>query len=328
MREPLVRRIEDALWRERGAALPGPVRAGLTLLRYLYALLRDLFAGGLTLHATGLVYVTVLSLVPLLAVSFSVLKGFGFQRQLQPLLFDFFAPLGDRGADVAQRILGFVNNVQGDVVAGVGLVALLFTAVSLAQKVEASFNYIWRVERPRSLARRMAEYLSVILVGPVVMVTAMTLITRLSRVRLLRRLGMVAAFQEGGLLDQVAPYALICLAFMLVYRFIPNTRVRPLAAVVGGLCGGVLWAATGAAFASYAVEATNTIGIYATFAVFILALVWLYLCWLTLLIGAQLAFYVQHPASLRRGYGPLAAGTAEQEETALGIMLAAGHAAG
>jgi membrane protein len=154
----------------------------------------------------------------------------------------------------------------------------------------------------------------------------MTLITRLSRVRLLRRLGVVAAFQEGGLLEQVAPYALICLAFMLVYRFIPNTRVRPLAAVVGGLCGGVLWAATGAAFASYAVEATNTIGIYATFAVFILALVWLYLCWLTLLIGAQLAFYVQHPASLRRGYGPLAAGTAEQEETALGIMFAVGAA--
>jgi membrane protein len=317
--------LEELLWHQRLQGAGRPLQSLVTALRYSYALLRDALTGNLTLHAMGLVYVTILSLVPLLAVSFSVLKAFGVHRQLQPLLYDFFEPLGERGAELTRQIIGFVDNVHGDVLAGLGLLVLFLTAVSLAEKVEGSFNYVWRVERPRSVARRFSEYLSVILLGPVVMVTAMALIARLSSSKLVKGIPALAPV-GGGIVEQLVPYALVCLGFALVYWFVPNTRVRYGAALVGGLCAGTLWTVTGATFTMFVVTAASTISIYAGFAIVITALVWLYVSWLILLIGAQLAFYVQNPDYLRIGYRQPVTGTGYQEEAALGLMCVVARA--
>lgn len=317
----LTRRIEAWLWDPRRSAAPAWARATLDLTRYAYALLRDVVAGPLTLHAMGLVYVTLLSLVPLLAVSFSVVKAFGLHRQLQPLLFSFLEPLGTRGAELTAQVIAFVDNARGDVLAGAGLIVLFITALSMAEQMEGSLNQIWRVERPRSLGRRLSEYLSVILVGPVVMVTAMTLIAGLRSQALARALGTAPLHAVSRLPAELVPYVLVCLGFSLVYWFVPNTRVRARAAFAGGLAGGVLWAATGALFAAFVVNAGATISIYATFAIVVTALFWLYLSWLILLVGAQLAFYLQHPDYLRVGYRRAVTGTAQQETAALAVML-------
>jgi membrane protein len=317
----LARRIEGWLWDPRTAALPAAARSGVLLLRHLYVILRDVVAGPLTLHAMGLVYVTLLSLVPLLAVSFSVVKAFGFHRQLEPFLFQFLDPLGKRGAEITRQVIAFVDNAQGDVLAGVGVLFLFITALSMAEQVEGSFNQIWRVERPRSLGRRVSEYLSVILVGPVVMVTAMTLIAGLRSKALVRALGGSPLDAVAGVPAELVPYALVCLGFSMVYWFVPNTRVRLRYALAGGLAGGILWAGTGALFAAFVVNASATISIYATFAIVVTALFWLYLSWLILLVGAQFAFYLQHPDWMRVGYRRAVTGTGQQETTALAVML-------
>ncbi len=322
MATSLTLRIESLLWHPRLANAPALARAGISIARLAYAVLRDIASGPLTLRAMGLVYVTILSLVPLLAVSFSVLKAFGFHRQLQPLLYQFFEPLGQRGVELTDRIIGFADNAQGDVLAGVGLLFLFLTAVSMAEQVEGSLNQIWRVDRPRSLGRRMSEYLSLILVGPVVMVTAMTLIATLRSATLVRELPALSVTENVA--GELLPYLLVCAGFSFVYWFVPNTRVRPAAAVAGGLVGGVLWAGTGALFAAFVVNATATISIYATFAIVITALFWLYLCWLILMVGGQVAFYTQHPDYLRSGYRTPVAGTGQQEQCALAIMLLVG----
>lgn len=314
-------RIEGWLWHPRWSALPGLPRLALVLVRYAYALLRDVIAGPLTLHAMGLVYVTLLSVVPLLAVSFSVVKAFGFHHQLEPLLFGFLEPLGARGAELTARVIGFVDNAQGSVLAGVGLLFLFITALSMAGQMEVSFNRIWRVEQPRSLGRRVTEYLSVILVGPVVMVTAMTIIAGLRSNALLQALGGSPLGAILGMPATILPYALVCVGFSLVYWFVPNTRVRPGAALAGGLLGGVLWVGTGVLFASFVVNAAATISIYATFAIVISALFWLYLSWLILLVGAQFAFYVQRPDYLRVGFRRAVTGTGQMEAAALAVML-------
>ena len=318
----LTRRLEALLWHPRVRTLPAPARAGVRVVRFIYAVLRDVTAGPLTLHAMGLVYVTILSLVPLLAVGFSVLKAFGFHRQMEPLLLQFLSPLGERGVEITQRVIGFVDNAQSNLLAGLGLVFLLFTAISMAEQLEGTFNQIWRVDRPRSFARRVSEYLSLILVGPVVMVTAMGLIASLRGSALFQGIPGVADAGEAGTAGELAPYALVCLGFSFVYWFVPNTAVRAHAALAGGLIGGVLWAGTGAMFATFVVNAATTISIYATFAIVISALLWLYLCWLMLLVGAQVAFYVQNPDYLRIGYRRPVTGTGQQEQAALAIMLA------
>lgn len=314
-------RIEGWLWHPRWATLPALPRAGLLLVRCSYALLRDVMAGPLTLHAMGLVYVTLLSMVPLLAVSFSVVKAFGFHHQLEPLLFGFLEPLGARGTELTARVIAFVDNAQGSVLAGVGLLFLFITALSMAGQMEVSFNRIWRVEQPRSLGRRLTEYLSVILVGPVVMVTAMAIIAGLRSNTLVQALGGSPVGALVGLPAAILPYALVCIGFSLVYWFVPNTSVRLHAALAGGLLGGVLWVGTGVLFAAFVVNAAATITIYASFAIVISALFWLYLSWLILLVGAQFAFYVQWPEYLRVGFRRAVTGTAQMEAAALAVML-------
>jgi len=296
-------------------------------VRFVYAVLRDSIAGNLPLRAMGLVYVTILSIVPLLAISFSVLKGFGVHKQMEPLLYNLLAPLGERGVELTNQVIGFVENVKGDVLAGVGLVLLFVTTVSMAQKVEDSFNFIWRVEQSRNLAQRLSEYLSVILLGPVVMVTALTLIAGLRSNSLIREVAEFAPVDETLLLlGKLAPYALVVLGFTFVYWFLPNTRVRLRAALVGGLTGGVLWATSGVLFASFVASSARTLTIYSTFAIVIIALIWLYLCWLILLVGAQVAFYFQHPEQLRLGYRPLYLGSRQREQIALSIMAVVAEA--
>ena len=124
----------------------------------------------------SLVYTTLLSIVPLIALSFSVLKGLGYHRYLEPLLYQFLEPLGDRATEITARVMEFVENVQSGVLGSLGLAFLLYTVISMIQKVEESFNFVWRVEQPRSIGRRFSEYLSVMVVGPVVMVAAMGLL--------------------------------------------------------------------------------------------------------------------------------------------------------
>lgn len=320
-------RILALLWSPVPAARGTAVALAIRIVRIGYAVLRDLWAGHLSLRATGLVYVTILSIVPLTAISFSVLKAFGAQRQLEPLLRTWLAPLGAGGDRITSLVVGFVENAQGNVLAGVGIALLFVTTVSMAERVESSFNFVWRVDRPRNLARRLSDYLAVLLGGPVVMVTALGLFAMLENVRWLRAVGgLPPVAWLAGVWGQAAPYLLVCAAFAFVYWFLPNTRVRVMAAAMGGLVGGLLWAATGAVFARFVVTSTQVLSIYATFAITITALLWLHLCWLILLIGAQVAFYVQHPDYLRLGYRAHEPSSRDLEALALATMLRVGDA--
>lgn len=113
--------------------------------RSLYALARDVISGNLTLHSMSLVYTTLLSIVPLLALSFSVLKALGVHQRMEPFLYQFFQPMGPQGVELAEQVLGFVDNMKVGVLGSVGLALLVYTVISLVQKIERSFNMIWRV---------------------------------------------------------------------------------------------------------------------------------------------------------------------------------------
>jgi membrane protein len=295
-------------------------------LRYLYALLRDLGRGELGLRAMSLVYSTLFAIVPVIAVAFAVLKAFGYHRELEPVLFEFLRPLGDQGYDLTRSIMGFVENVQGTILGTVGFAFLLYTVISMIQKIEESLNFVWHVERPRSLARRVSEYLVVMLIGPAIAVLAMVLLARVEASDVLARLSGLAAGDAGTLgTPHFTPYVMVVALFAFVYVYMPNTRVRLAPAAVGALFGGVLWAAVGALFARIVIYSAKTAAIYAGFAVMLLFLVWVYLSWLILLLGAQLSFYVQHPENLRTGHAQVPLTSALRERTALAVMYLVGE---
>lgn len=294
----------------------------LDLLRYPFALVRDLLTGQLNLRAMGLVYTTLLSLVPLIAFAFAVLKGLGVHRDLEPLVYEFLRPIGERAGELTAQMMTFVENVRGDVLGSVGLAFLLYTVIATIQKLEGAFNFAWHVERPRSLMRRISEYLSLMIIGPLFLVIVFGLFGAVANddsMRWLTRYEPAGAIARA--LGVLGPWLFVTGVFTFLYMFVPNTRVRFRAALAGGVTAGVLWAASGEVFARIVAASTQMVAIYAGFAIFLAALIWIYLSWLILLIGAQLSFYVQNPRYLRVGQTPVRLTSALRERLAFTVML-------
>ncbi|MDN5871067.1 MAG: YihY/virulence factor BrkB family protein [Nitrococcus sp.] len=268
--------------------------------RLVYAVVRDLARGRLTLQATSLVYSSLLSLVPMLAVSFSILKAFGVHSQLEPALNQFLAPLGPQSTEISGQIIDFVENVQVGVLGTLGLVLLLYTAVTLIQKIEYAFNDTWHIHRARTPTQLFSEYLSVLLVGPVLIFTAVGLaaaVFRSEAVHSLQSIQPIGALV--ALAATILPALLIIAAFAFLYAFIPNTRVQISSALAGGVVAGVLWQLSGWGFASVIATSSHYRAVYSAFASLILFMMWVYLSWLILLLGASITYYHQHPRQLR-----------------------------
>ncbi len=297
------------------------------LFRVAAAVWREMTDGQLSLHAMSLVYTTLLSLVPLLAVSFSVLKAFDVHNQIKPLLMTFLAPLGPQGDEITNQVIGFVENMKVGVLGAVGLSLLFYTVISLIQKIESAFNFAWRVPRPRPLGQRFSQYLSVLLVGPILVFSAMALTGTLLSSQLASSLLSVQPFgMLVGLLGKLVPYALVIAAFTFIYVFIPNTKVRFGSALLGATIAGLIWQTGGWAFGSFIASSSRYTAIYASFAIVILFMIWLYLSWLILLLGASIAFYYQHPEFQSGSRAPRLLSAHAEERLAVWVMALIGRA--
>ena len=296
------------------------------VMRLAVVLTRDLTKGQLNLRAMGLVYTTLLSIVPLLAISFSVLKAFGVYNQIEPILLGFLEPLGEQGVEITSNVMRFINNVNVGVLGSVGIALLLYTAVSLVQKVEEAFNFIWHVNRARSFGERFSRYVSALLVGPLLVFSAMGITAAAASLGVVRDAMDIEAIGWIALhVGRLVPYALVIGAFTFLYSFMPNTKVRLKPALVGGLVGGIAWQSAGWAFAQFAASSTRYAAIYSSFAIVILFMLWLYLSWLVLLFGSSVAFYVQNPAYLVRAGGEPRLSNRMRERLALVIMSLIGR---
>jgi membrane protein len=321
----IVERAHRWLWRET-AAEPRFGRLLVVLLRHAFAVGRDLAGGQLTLRAMSLVYTTLLSLVPLLAISFSILKGFGVHNQVEPFLLATLEPLGERATEITSQIIEFVDNMQVGVLGLVGFLLLFYTVLSLMQKIESAFNEVWQVTRQRNLAERFRDYLSVIVVGPVLVFTGLGIVASLFASQFMQGLRLIGPF--GALLDysgRMVPVVLVITAFTFIYVFVPNTRVRWWPALVGGVIAGVVWNLLGFGFARFVASASTYAAVYSGFATPILFMIWLYLGWLILLLGASIAFYVQHPEYLAGRRVASAFSIEEREAIALHALYAIGE---
>ena len=281
--------IRDFLWRSESN------RFGLRFVRALYLLAHDLANGYIDLHAKSLVYTTLLSIVPFFAVSFSILKILGVHNHILPLLKETLTPLGEKGADISQQIIQFIDNVDVGVLGFVGVIMLLYTVVSTVSKIEEAFNHIWHVDKPRSLLQRFSYYLSVITIAPVLVVLAIGLSATLMSVTFVQT---ILAIEPFGTLYYifvlVVPYITLGTAFTLVYIFLPNTKVKFSAALTGGIFATFIWKLAGYLFSAFIVNSSNYDAIYAGFAALIIFLIWLYVSWLIFLLGGKLTYYLQN----------------------------------
>jgi membrane protein len=318
-------RLEDGLFQKSRSMGPpwGPV---LRFLRYPAAITRDWLAGEINVRAMSLAYTTLLSLVPLMVFSFSILKGLGAPADLRLFLHEFFRPMGGAAEQLTTSVMQFVTNMRGDVLGTIGLGFLVYTVITTIQKVEASFNFVWRVERPRSFARRFTEYFSVMIVGPILLAAIVGLLGSAEHSPFTQWLNAVPPLAwTMGLLGRFVPYLIVTIVFTFMYVFVPNTRVEFRAALIGGVTAGIIWALVGRVYTEVIVYSSHMMAVYTGFAIVLTTLIWVYLSWLILLIGAQLAFYLQCPQYLRHGQETIELTGSAREQAGLSVMYLIGR---
>ena len=299
------------LWEADLTAVPFVTRWKVYFFRFLVAATQEFLRDQITLRAMGLVYTSLLSLVPLLAVTFSVLKAFGVHQSLEPVLLNTLEPLGTQGVELTHHIITFVNNLEVGVLGAVGVAGLFFTVISLLGQIEDALNQIWGAQQARTLGRKFTDYLSVILVGPVLVFSALALTASAQSYWLVQ--WMLEQSALGWIvvaLTRVTPFLFLCTAFTFFYKVLPCTQVRFSAALVGGATAGLLWQTVGIGFSAFIVDSARYTAIYSGFAVIILFLIWLYVGWLVILIGGEIAYLYQqglvplaHHSRRRRGGG-------------------------
>jgi len=275
------------------------------LVRFVIDLGGSISDHQLSLRAAALTYTTVLSLVPFLAIAFAVLKGFGVQNALEPVLLKV---VGESSREVVIRIIGYVNNTNVKSLGLIGLLTLLVTVINLLTSIEEAFNAICGVSETRSLQRRFSDYLSVVVVGPVLLMVAMSMTSSLQSQWLVQWLINHTVLGDAILLlFRLVPYVSIWIAMTFLYSYIPNVKVPLRSALLGGVAAGTIWQLTQWAYFHFQVGVANYNAIYGALAALPIFLVWIYVSWLIVLFGLELvrSHEEQRPSYLPPRRAPL-----------------------
>ena len=241
-------------------------------------------------RASALTYSSLLALVPLLAIVFTLYQSLGLYVDLEPTLREWLSPLGSNGDIVASKIMDFLANAQTVTLGYVGLVVLLFAVLGILANIEESYNDIWHVRHMRSWKQRLVSYLALLLIGPLIITGIVTFMGSSNSITVLTNFERIAGFSPVSFL-------LIGLWFSLIIWSVPNTRVSVRAALAGGMSSGFGWLWLNWVFAQFIADTTQAGAreiLFAGFAALPLFLIWLYLGWVILLLGAVLAYSIQN----------------------------------
>ncbi|MDD5101293.1 MAG: YihY/virulence factor BrkB family protein [Syntrophales bacterium] len=289
--------IRRDIWRIRRTNLPPGKSFFLTLLRVLILSIRGFDEDKCQLRASAITFYSLISIVPVAAMAFGIAKGFGFEKMLEAQLRTKLAGHEEVLDNVIQFSHSLLESTKGGLLAGVGLVVLFWAVIKVLGQIEDSLNDIWGIKEQRPWGRKFADYLSLMLICPVliilsssvtVFVTAqVTLI--LEKITILGALSSVVFF-----LLKLLPYVLLWGLFTFLYIFMPNTKVRFTSGLLAGIITGTIFQIVQWAYIAFQIGAAQYNAIYGSFAAFPLFLIWLQLSWLIVLFGAELSFAHQN----------------------------------
>jgi membrane protein len=254
--------------------------------RFVGAVIRRFFDDNCLLHASALAYTTLLSLVPLLALMFSVLKGLGVQRRLEPLLLSRLALT----PDMTEQIIGYIDATNVATLGALGAALLVLTVISVLGAVESSLNHIWRVHEGRTYWRMVTDYLSAFLLAPMLLLAVVAVTSGAQEQSILGWLLQEEFFSGAFLLfTKVVPIFVNALAIGVLYGLMPNRRPNVPAIVLGALVAGLAWYAVQTSYVALQVGVARYNAIYGALAQLPVTLVGIYITWTVVLLGAEVA---------------------------------------
>ena len=260
--------------------------AALRLPRFLGAVALRFYRDRCLMQASALAYTSVLSLVPLLALMFAVLKGLGVQHRLEPLLLSRLA----LSQEVTDTIIGYIDRTNVRTLGAIGAATLVFTVLSVLGQVEACLNDVWRVRQSRTWWRKATDYLSVVLLTPFLLLAAVALTSAVKEQAMLQWLLRTQYVGEAVLgVLRVAPIAMNIVTLVILYGVMPNRRPHLPAIVVAGVLAGSVWQVVQVGYVSIGIGVARYNAIYGAVSQLPITLVWIYVSWAVVLAGAELA---------------------------------------
>lgn len=274
-----------------------PVKFLLDSLRVLVYSLQGFVRDDVQLRASALTFYSLLSIVPLLAMAFGIAKGFQLEKQFEERLMENFsgqAEVIDQSLVFAQQLL---DNTQGGIVAGVGILVLIYSVIRLFSNIEQSFNSIWDIKKERSIVRKLTDYLALVLLAPVFLVGASSLTIQIAQTvqDFIPSVGFLSFLERIFLpLLKLLPYTVIWIFFTLMYMIMPNTNVKFKSAFIAAIVAGSTYQIVQWGLINFQVGVAKYNAIYGSFAALPLFLFWLQLSWLIFLFGGEMAFSHQN----------------------------------
>ncbi|MBF0479125.1 MAG: YihY/virulence factor BrkB family protein [Candidatus Omnitrophica bacterium] len=289
--------IDKDIWRIHTKKLPRQRSFLIKQLRIIVLAVREFRSNKCQLNASALTFYSLLSVVPVAAMAFGIAKGFGFDRLLEKQVLEKFP-----GQEVTiTQIITFANNLldntQGGLVAGVGVMVLFWTVIQVLNSIETSFNDIWGIKTGRSLGRKITDYLSIMLVCPffVIASSGVTVFAATQVEMILQKLSFLGPLSPAiFFLLALLPYVMIWILFAFIYIFMPNTKVKLSAGIIGGIVAGTIYQVVQVTYIQFQVAAAKANAIYGSFAALPLFLVWLQVSWRVVLFGTEVTFAHQN----------------------------------
>jgi len=289
--------LEKDIWQIPLRELPKGKSFIIRQLRILLLSFRGFNEDKVTLRASALTYYTLFSIVPVVGLAFGIAKGFGLEAYLVKQL---ETALSGR-EEVLEWILSFsqsmLETARGGMVAGVGLIILLYTIFQVMNNIETSFNDIWQVKKARDWTRMLSDYFAMMFIAPLFFILSSAATVFLNtQVHLIADKLKYLGFLSPVLIWMVnlIPYLLIWIMLTIIYMVMPNTRVKFSSALLAGLIAGTLFQFVQWAYIFFQIGVSRYNAIYGSFAALPLLLMWLQISWLVVLFGAELAYANQN----------------------------------
>lgn len=292
-----IRFLRGDIWRIREKDLPRRKSFLLRTLRVIILSVRGISSERAGLRASALTFYSLLSVVPVAAMVFGIAKGFGFENSLEGLLMSAL----EGQEEIVKKIVDFAHalleDVKGGFIAGLGLLILFYTIIKILSNIENALNEIWGIKKPRSLSRKITDYLSVMLIGPVLffMSSTMTVYISGSVRQIIEGTSVLRVVSPGiSLVLEFFPYISLWFLFSFVYIFIPNTKIKWSSGILGGIIAGSLYHIFQFFYISLQIGVAKYNAVYGGFAALPLFFIWMQTGWLIVLFGAEIAFAHQN----------------------------------
>ncbi len=292
-----IKQINEFIWHTSISDISRGKSFVIRQLRIIVLAARGFMNDRVQLRASSLTLYTMLSLIPFVAIAFGIAKGFALDQKLQELLVNEFKSQPEVLTWILNQANSAIQATSGGYIAGIGLIILIWSVMSLLDQIESSFNHIWQIDASRPWLRKFTDYIAIMIFAPVFLIlsSSITVFVSTELSDFMARSSILEFFKPIIVfLIKLAPYVLTWIALTILFIIMPNTKVRLVPALVSAIIAGTILQFLQWLYIDLQFGITKLSAIYGSFAAIPLFIVWVQSSWIILLLGAELSFANQN----------------------------------